>query len=333
MAVRTANQRAYMVGEGEFRKSIGETLVIISRHSTSCELCQPFEGKVLIDDVYSGGTQEDGDYMLLSQAMEQGLYHPRYRHGLGTYYPELEEINGYETEDNKLNDYSKNVDKLATENTSKNNWHGTFARSVTKAEKQEIMDYAKEKGINIIDLSKFDGDSSLLKAEIDTLSKLKADFSIGRKKLTVSVGYLNDADFAETIGNTIVFNTKALRNREITEKNISFLNGEFASQKLEDIAAHEFGHILSAQKGNIGIDISRKAYYNVFGKELSIDEILEYFDSEISQYSTTYYKGLNSRTHNFDARRFREIIPEVFAKNNSNGNDFTKEFLILLKEV
>ena len=110
MAVRTANQRAYMVGEGEFRKSIGETLVIISRHSTSCDLCKPFEGKVLIDDVYSGGTQEDGDYMLLSQAMEQGLYHPRCRHGLGTYYPELEDINGYETEDNKLNDYSRNVD-------------------------------------------------------------------------------------------------------------------------------------------------------------------------------------------------------------------------------
>lgn len=95
MAVRTASQRAYMVGEGEFRKSIGETLVIISRHSTSCPLCKPFENKVLIDDVYSGGTQEDGDYMLLSEAMAQGLYHPRCRHGLGTYYPELGDINGY----------------------------------------------------------------------------------------------------------------------------------------------------------------------------------------------------------------------------------------------
>ena len=34
-----------------------------------------------------------------------GLFHPRCHHGLGTYYPELEDINGYETEDNKLNDY------------------------------------------------------------------------------------------------------------------------------------------------------------------------------------------------------------------------------------
>lgn len=43
--------------------------------------------------------------MLLSQAMAEGLFHPRCRHGLGTYYPELEDIVHYETEDNKLNEY------------------------------------------------------------------------------------------------------------------------------------------------------------------------------------------------------------------------------------
>ena len=47
---------------------------------------------MLIDDVYSGGTQEDGDYMLLSQAMELGLYHPNCRHGSDTYYREREEF-------------------------------------------------------------------------------------------------------------------------------------------------------------------------------------------------------------------------------------------------
>ena len=105
MAIRTVNQRAYIAGEGEFRKYLGETLVIISSHATSCKLCKPFENKVLIDDVYSGGKPDDGDYMLLSQAMAEGLFHPRCRHGLGTYYPELEDIVHYETEDNKLNEY------------------------------------------------------------------------------------------------------------------------------------------------------------------------------------------------------------------------------------
>lgn len=91
MAIRTASTRAHLAGEGEFRKSIGEHLIIMSRHTTSCKLCRPFENKVLIDDVYSGGTKSDGNYMLLSEAMEQGLYHPGCRHGHGTYYPELTE--------------------------------------------------------------------------------------------------------------------------------------------------------------------------------------------------------------------------------------------------
>ena len=40
MAIRTVNQRAYMAGEGEVRKQLGETLVIISHHATSCPLCE-----------------------------------------------------------------------------------------------------------------------------------------------------------------------------------------------------------------------------------------------------------------------------------------------------
>ena len=43
--------------------------------------------------------------MLLSQAMAEGLFHPRCRHGLGTYYPELEDIVHYDTEENRVNEY------------------------------------------------------------------------------------------------------------------------------------------------------------------------------------------------------------------------------------
>lgn len=82
-----------MVGQGELRKQMGRTLILISKHNTSCKLCYPFERKVLIDDVYSGGKASDGDYMLLSEAMKRGLYHPRCRHGCSTYFPELDVIN------------------------------------------------------------------------------------------------------------------------------------------------------------------------------------------------------------------------------------------------
>lgn len=87
MAVRTAGKRANLMGEGERRHALGVPFVKISRHGTSCKLCKPFEGKVLIDDVYSGGTASDGKYMLLSQAMAQGLFHPNCRHGCSTHDP------------------------------------------------------------------------------------------------------------------------------------------------------------------------------------------------------------------------------------------------------
>lgn len=81
--------------DGKMRKSLGEHLVIVTHHNGSCEICKKFENKILIDDVYSGGSRKDGNYMLLSEAMAQGLFHEGCRHGLGTYYPELEDINHY----------------------------------------------------------------------------------------------------------------------------------------------------------------------------------------------------------------------------------------------
>ena len=91
MAVRTASLRAQLMGEGDFRKSIGRTLVKVTSHNGACELCTGWQGKILVDDVYSGG-EPDGEHILLSEAMEQGFLHPNCRHGLMTYYPEIEGI-------------------------------------------------------------------------------------------------------------------------------------------------------------------------------------------------------------------------------------------------
>lgn len=90
MAVRTANLRAQLMGEGDFRASIGRTLVKVTTHGGACKLCTKWQGKVLVDDVYSGG-EPDGEHTLLSTAMKQGFLHPNCRHGITTYYPGLEE--------------------------------------------------------------------------------------------------------------------------------------------------------------------------------------------------------------------------------------------------
>ena len=92
MAVRTAGLRATLMGEGEFRKEYKQPLVRVTTHGTACPLCQDWQGKILIDDVYGGGSKEDGNYLLLSQAMGEGFLHPNCRHGLTSYFPEIEDI-------------------------------------------------------------------------------------------------------------------------------------------------------------------------------------------------------------------------------------------------
>lgn len=86
MAIRTANKRANLMGEGEMRKKLGNSLVYVSKHGGACDKCTPWEGRVYIDDVWSGGTKKDGKYPLLSTAIAGGLFHPRCHHGVNTYY-------------------------------------------------------------------------------------------------------------------------------------------------------------------------------------------------------------------------------------------------------
>ncbi len=86
MSIRTANKRANLMGEGEMRKKLGNSLVYISKHGGACDKCTPWEGRVYIDDVWSGGKENDGKYPLLSTAIAGGLFHPRCHHGASTYY-------------------------------------------------------------------------------------------------------------------------------------------------------------------------------------------------------------------------------------------------------
>lgn len=86
MAVRTSAQRARLVSEGARNQEWGVTTIQITQHGSTCELCSPWQGRVLIDDVYSGGKPGDGPYPLLSTAMAEGLFHPNCRHGSGTFF-------------------------------------------------------------------------------------------------------------------------------------------------------------------------------------------------------------------------------------------------------
>jgi len=86
MAIQTASKRAYLTGEGEKRKEWGIATVIMNKRGNACPLCLPYVGKVMVDDVWSGG-KSDGKHMLMSTAMKNGLYHPRCRDSHTTFFP------------------------------------------------------------------------------------------------------------------------------------------------------------------------------------------------------------------------------------------------------
>jgi hypothetical protein len=93
MAIRTASKRAYLQGEGEKRQEWGIATVIMAKRGNPCPKCLPFVGKVLIDDVWSGGSKDGVDpetgkhYPLMSYAISKGLYHPRCKDSHTTYFP------------------------------------------------------------------------------------------------------------------------------------------------------------------------------------------------------------------------------------------------------
>lgn len=95
MALRTAATRSMLLGEAQRRADFGVDTVLVSQYGACSETCLPWQGKVYIDDVWgvwdgerSGdrGLSNDGHwYMLLSVAVNKGLFHPNCRHTLLTW--------------------------------------------------------------------------------------------------------------------------------------------------------------------------------------------------------------------------------------------------------
>lgn len=215
--------------------------------------------------------------------------------------------------------YLQSADKMAAAAENDNDWSKALPKDVSAEDKRNIKEYANDRGITIGDIDAFDGDPALLKKELDTIDRTCKEYGI-KSAITVSAKVLeDDRDFALTdhATSTITFNSKALRNREVTESNI--VKGNFfASKTLEDIGLHETLHIFAEENKLNGLEISRKAYYNVFGKHVSAKVVNRLLVNEVSP--------------NAAAKR-AEIIPEVIVANKYNPTKFIEEFLTLLGGV
>lgn len=99
MALRTASQRATFLGEGKKRDELGVYTVLMSSHDNCSPMCLPYQGTVMIDDVYTSLSKEDAlqmaretRYELLSEAMKNHAFHPNCRHSLSTFFPGINSI-------------------------------------------------------------------------------------------------------------------------------------------------------------------------------------------------------------------------------------------------
>ena len=96
MALRTTSQRSALQGKAKRFAELGYDTVMTSQYSMCSKTCEPYQGKVFIDDVFTVWHGEvNGDYgksnycgkwfMLLSVAIRNGLLHPNCRHTLLQY--------------------------------------------------------------------------------------------------------------------------------------------------------------------------------------------------------------------------------------------------------
>ena len=211
-----------------------------------------------------------------------------------------------------------------------NDWSKAIPQSHSETELNDLAKYAESKNISFRNLRKFDGDIKLLKEQLDIISDLCTEFKIDRR-INIGFNNMDDDDFAETKGYTILYNKNVLRDRSVTESNLSS-DGHLVAFDTSGVTIHEMGHILSKFYNIDGLDIFKKSFYNIYKMTPTTTQSINYLNDYVSDYSTTPHyndKNLNSTA---DKVEYNEIAPEMLVMHKTIGDDLADEFVRLIKE-
>lgn len=291
MAIQTASKRAYLTGEGEMRQSWGISTVIMNKRANACPKCLPFVGKILIDDVWSGGKASDGPYPLMSSAIAAGLYHPNCKDVHTTYFPELDEEpdskftkeeleqvkEDYKQDQkrqyagrmveqfNRLSKYSLDPDNKKMYGVRKEQWENVVANN----QKNDIM----ESDLSIFK-NKLRNDTNIDK---EYYNILKEKFSHGNKDAKHLFAKYASGDTIETslFEGTAHYNTKTKKISMHYRADLDNLRGTGATW------FHEHGHLIDDALGTVSNDKQFKALLN----------------EDVYQYRIRYGKEHNLRTY------------------------------------
>lgn len=135
MALRTSGRRAANEAEGVKREEWGIYTVISPTLHSTCDTCQPWQGRVLIDDVFSKG-KPDGKHPMLSEAMRPPSHFqgPNCRHPLTVYIPGVTRIPKASDFDQTKSNYEAEQRQRYIERKIRA-WKRQEALSVDRAEK------------------------------------------------------------------------------------------------------------------------------------------------------------------------------------------------------
>ena len=303
VAIRTASKRAYLQGEGVKRQEWGIHTVIVNKRGNPCPKCLPFVGKVLIDDVWSGGTgaeASESGYGLMSSAISAGLYHPRCKDSHTTYFPgistppddkfshtelkKIEKQNRKEAKEQyaerqaekfgRLEKYSLDVENKEQYKIKKNKWNNIVAKRADNAIIESDLGIFKQKLRNDKDIDK------------EYYSCLKEKFAHGRveaKKLFAKYASGNTVENTAFEG-TAHFNTK-------TKKISMHYGADLRNERGSGVTwFHEHGHLIDDALGFASDDkeftyllrIDSQQYRIMFGKTHELNAYNE-IDSAISE--------------------------------------------------
>lgn len=347
MAIRTASKRAYLQGEGEKRQEWGISTVIVNKRGNPCPKCLPFCGKVLIDDVWSGGPSDGVDpetgkkYPLMSKAIEFGLYHPRCKDAHTTYFPgistaddswtkeELDAIGqNYEREQKqqyarrqaekygRLSEYSLDKENQKRYEARREEWERQAYRSVSRGE-STFVEIKPNQKISIKKVDSYPGEL-YISDSVDIKPRALHTINLNTQKALEQWGIPLERKPKIIIVSPDEMPTAYGKYDAVTNTvyYIPQIVDDKVVEKLGDVEYHEMWHMKQAEdfRKKFG-DITRENYreyiqYSCERAKKKIDGIgIELYNvNEISDYAVQMY-GIH---------RYDEVEAEYMTKKRSN---------------
>lgn len=158
MCIRTATKRAALISEGDVRNAYGIHTVRISKYGGCSETCLPWQGKVYVDNVYSGGTKEEAkekNVPLLSEAIAGGLFHPNCKHRSTTYFYDLKKELGELKEDgieNPIEEQEHKKNHLHIQQQKRLEQGSLDSQNIEQAKNKKIEWIEKDKNLGYLEL-------------------------------------------------------------------------------------------------------------------------------------------------------------------------------------